>query len=128
MSQTPENPIGAAALNFSGGLMDAIARLGLSQPVHAGLSAAQINQQIDLAQRLLGMAINGAPAVCDEAGDPFPSSGIDLALHALLTAYMSLADAYERNTTQAAYMAAQASVALERLHQHRLLQAPTQIQ
>ena len=126
MSQNPDNDNpNAPALTFSGSLMDAIARLGLNQPVHAGLTAPQIDQQIDLAQRLLGMAINGTPAVDKQS---FPDSGIDLALHALMTAYMSLADAYERNTAQAAYMAAQASVALDRLHHNRSLRAPAQLQ
>lgn len=105
---------------------NAMARLGLSQSALAALlTPEQITQQVDLAQRLLGMAINGTPPV---DRNTFPNGGVDLALHALLTAYMSLADAYEPHTQGAAYLAAQASVSLDRVHNARALRAPAQVQ
>jgi hypothetical protein len=96
----------------------------LGAALHA-LSKEQLDQQIDLAKRLLGMAINGTPAVSREA---FPTLGIDLALHALLTAYMSLADAYELNTHRAAHLAVQAGLSLDTLHTNRAIRAPSQVQ
>lgn len=89
------------------------------------LTPEQLSQQVDLAHRLLGMAVNGTPTL-PMAG--FPSAGIDLALHALLTAYMSLADAYELHTEQAAFQAYQASLDLARVHHSRALRAPSHIQ
>lgn len=91
----------------------------------AALTPEQLSQQVDLAQRLLGMAINGTPTL-PMAG--FPTAGIDLALHALLTAYMSLADAYELHTHQGALMAYEASMELARVHHNRALRAPSHVQ
>lgn len=97
--------------------------LGVAATV-AALTPEQLSQQVDLAQRLLGMAVNGTPTV----GPGFPGGGIDLALHALLTAYMSLADAYELHTHQSALMAYRAAAELARVHHSRALCAPSQIQ
>jgi hypothetical protein len=99
-------------------------------PLYAGgrmiaLTPEQLSQQVDLAQRLLGMAVNGTPQL-DQAA--FGSTGIDLALHALLTAYMSLADAYELNTETAARMADAATRQLVDAHINRLARAPGRVQ
>lgn len=102
---------------------DGLGPLGVAATV-AALTPEQLSQQVDLAQRLLGMAVNGTPTV----SPVFPQGGIDLALHALLTAYMSLADAYELHTHQSALMAYRAATELARVHHSRTLCAPSQIQ
>lgn len=89
------------------------------------LTPEQMSQQVDLVQRLLSMAVNGTPPV-RAAG--FPVSGIDLALHALLTAFISVADGYELHTFQGAVMAYKASLELNRVHYNRARRAPSQVQ
>lgn len=62
------------------------------------LSQEQMNQQIDLALRLMHMAVNGGPT-------PDSASGLttnQLALHALMTAFGSLAAADAALTEKAA--------------------------
>jgi hypothetical protein len=104
---------------------EAIANLGLNPSVLSGLTREQADQQIDLALRLLGMAVSGAPTTTLPR---LHGQGIDLALHALLTAYMSLADAYELNTVSAALLASEAGLQLAGLHARRAARAPSQIQ
>lgn len=91
----------------------------------APLTEPQVMGQVNLAGRLLSVAVqsNLHPDKPDTGGLP-----IDLALHALLTAFMSLADAYELHTERAANMAAGAYVGLQQAHATRLARAPQSIQ
>lgn len=91
----------------------------------AQLTHEQINELIDTTKRLQSMAILGTPTLPNGA---FTGLQMDLALHALLTAYMSIADAFPLHTRRAALMAERAGLSLHTLAVRRACLFPQQVQ
>lgn len=89
--------------------------------VEMGLTAPQLDQQLDLSRRLLRMAMLGVP----RTSNPAPADAELLAVHALLTAVLALAEATPAITTSVAHVAFEASHKLTEAAELRLAQQST---
>lgn len=88
---------------------------------HLNLTPEQHKQQVDLCIRLVHMVTHGVPTVCGVE----PQANTELALHALITAYMALSVAQPRLTEVAARLALSVSHELTVTHELRAIKGST---
>lgn len=84
------------------------------------LSKTQVDQQIDLAKRLMRLAVLGTPNVGAPSAEAADHACIQLALEALMTAYMALAEANTSTTGTAAAVAFSVAERLMHLQDQRI--------